>query len=62
VYSLRSSDQPADEGVLPTEKEIRKYRIKIVKLKNTTHNEMDDNANDKQRKEIQNLVLSFLNE
>jgi len=40
-------------GVLPTEKEIRKYGIKIVKLKNTTHNEMDDNANAKQRKEIQ---------
>ncbi|MBK8623772.1 MAG: alpha/beta hydrolase [Saprospiraceae bacterium] len=62
VYSLRSSDQPADEGVLPTEREIRKYRIKIVKLENTTHNEMDDNANDEQRKEIQSIVLSFLNE
>ena len=53
VYSLRSIDQPADEGVLPTETEIKKYKIKIVKLVNTTHNEMDDNANDEQRKEIQ---------
>jgi hypothetical protein len=31
VYSLRSSDQPADEGVLPTEKETKKYKMKIVK-------------------------------
>jgi predicted peptidase len=62
VYSLRSSDQPADEGVLPTEKEIRKFRMKIVKLANTTHNEMDDNANDEQRKEIQQHILLFLND
>jgi predicted peptidase len=62
VYSLRSSDQPADEGVLPSEKEIRKYKMKIVKLAHTTHNEMDDNANDEQRKEIQNHILTFLND
>lgn len=62
VYSLRSSDQPADAGVLPGEKEIEKYKMKIVKLANTTHNEMDDNANHEQRKEIQNYVLNFLND
>ena len=28
VYSLRSSDQPADPGVLPTEAEQRKYKMK----------------------------------
>ena len=60
VYSLRSNDQPADEGVLPTEEEIRKYGMKIVKLANTTHEKMDDNANEKQRKEIQNYILTFL--
>lgn len=62
VYSLRSRDQPADEGVLPTEKEIKKYKMKIVKLANTTHNEMDDNANDEQRKEIQEHILTFIND
>jgi predicted peptidase len=62
VYSLRSSDQAADEGVLPTENEIKKFRMEIVKLANTTHNEMDDNANDEQRKEIQKYILSFLND
>lgn len=62
VYTLRSSDQPADEGVLPIEKETKKYKIKIVKLANTTHNEMDDNANEEQRKEIQKYTLTFIND
>ena len=62
VYSLRSSDQPADEGVLPTEKETKKYKMKIVKLANTTHNEMDDNANNDQRKEIQKHIFTFIND
>jgi predicted esterase len=60
VYSLRSSDQAADEGVLPTEKESRKYRMRIVKLANTPHNDMDDNANEEQRKEIQKYIVAFL--
>ncbi len=62
VYTLRSSDQPADEGVLPTEKDAKKYKMKIVKLASTTHNEMDDNANDEQRKEIQKYILTFIND
>lgn len=62
VYSLRSSDQPADEGVLPNEKDIQKYGIKIIKLENTTHNEMDDNANHEQRKEIQKYIFTFIND
>ncbi|MBK7227196.1 MAG: hypothetical protein IPH96_17955 [Saprospiraceae bacterium] len=62
VYPLRPSDQPADEGVLPTVKETKKYKMKIVKLANTTHNEMDNNANDEQRKEIQEYILTFIND
>ena len=62
ICSLRSSDQPADEGVLPTDVEIKKFGIKIIKLPNTTHNEMDDNANNEQRKEIQNYIMMFLND
>ena len=62
AYTLRSSDQPADEGVLPTEKETKKYKMKIVKLANTTHNEMDDNANEEQRKEIQKYILTYIND
>jgi len=62
VYSLRSSDQKADEGVLPTEEEQKKFGIKIIKLENTIHNDMDDHANNEQREEIRNHVMTFLNE
>jgi predicted esterase len=62
VYSLRSNDQVADEGVLPTERDIKKCKMKMVQLANTTHNEMDDNANEEQRKEIQKYILTFIND
>jgi hypothetical protein len=60
VYSLRSSDQPADEGVLPSAEDQKKFGMTIVKLPNTIHNNMDDNANEIQRTEIRNYILSFL--
>jgi len=60
VYSLRSSDLPADEGVLPELEDQKKFGIKIITLKNTKHNEMDNDANDAQRKEINGYVLNFL--
>lgn len=62
VYSLRSSDQPADEGVLPTPGEAQRYGMKIIKLGSTPHNDMDNDANEVQRKEINNYILQFLSE
>jgi hypothetical protein len=62
VYSLWSSGQPADEGVLPTKKDRKVFRIKIVKLENTTLDKMDESANGDQREEIQDYVSTFLNE
>ncbi|WP_281635590.1 alpha/beta hydrolase family protein [Flavobacterium marginilacus] len=62
VYSLRSSDLTADEGVLPTAEEQKKFGIKIIKLPNTIHNDMDDRANKEQRKEINDYTFTFLNE
>lgn len=60
VYSLRSGDQPADDGVLPSTEEQQRFGIIIIKLQHTTHNQMDDGASAAQRKEINGLVLSFL--
>ena len=60
VYTLRSSDQPADEGVLPTSEEQKEFNIQIIKLPNTIHNDMDDDANEEQRREINNYILKFL--
>jgi predicted esterase len=62
VYSLRSSDQPADEGVLPTSEEQKLWEIKIIKLPNTIHNAMNDKADSRQREEINGYLISFLNE
>ncbi len=62
VYSLRSTDQPADEGVLPTDEELKKFRITTIKLANTKHNDMDDHGNENQHKEINHYVLRFLAE
>ncbi len=62
IYSLRSSDQPADEGVLPTVAEQEKFGIKIIKLPNTIHNDMNDSGNKRQKREINAYVLGFLKE
>jgi predicted esterase len=62
VYSLRSSDQVADNGVLPTDEEVKQYKTTIINLKNTIHNQMDDTANETQRIEINNYILDFLTE
>ncbi|MCF8278273.1 MAG: alpha/beta hydrolase [Flavobacteriales bacterium] len=60
VFSIRSSDQPADSGVLPTAEEMQQFRITLVKLESTIHDHMDDHANANERRQIQKLVLSFL--
>lgn len=60
ICTLRSSDQPADKGVLPDEFEQKKWSIQVVKLPNTPHNDMDNHANERQRNEIQTYVLQFL--
>jgi hypothetical protein len=60
ILSIRSSDQTADPGVLPTAEEQRRYDIKIVHV-NTTHNDMGGAGTDAQKKEINNYILDFLN-
>jgi len=62
VYSLRSSDLPADENVLPTDEEAGIFGIRMVKLPHTTHNQMNNSADEKQREEIRTYVLEFLND
>jgi predicted dienelactone hydrolase len=61
IYSLRSSDQPADEGVLPTAEEQAQFHMRIIKLSNTIHNNMGDNGTDEQKQEIISYILEFLN-
>lgn len=61
IYSLRSSDQIADENVLPTIEEQNKFGITIIKLKNTIHIDMNDNGTKKQKNEINKYIITFLN-
>lgn len=63
IYSLRSSDLPADEGVIPTPAEQITHGMSIVTLPNTKHIEMsDETATEEQKKEIREYVLKFLEE
>ena len=63
VYSLRSNDLPADEGVLPPHAQQIKHGMTIVILPNTKHNEMsDETTTEEQKKEIREYVLKFLEE
>ena len=62
VYSIRSSDQPADEGVLPSKEQLVVLPVKIVTLASTKHNDMDETGTSKQHREIMFLVLGFLKE
>jgi predicted dienelactone hydrolase len=58
--SLRSSDQVADPGVLPTPAEQAKYRMTIIQLPATVHNDMWDRATDQQKQEINHWISRFL--
>lgn len=60
--TLRSSDQPADPEVLPTDAEAKAFGIRVVFLPTVRHNDMDSNADPRQRAEIIGLVLGFLAE
>lgn len=61
IYSLRSSDYPADKGVLPSQKDQNLYGIKIIDL-DIKHSEMDDDASEEQSKIINDYLLLFLKE
>lgn len=60
IFSIRSSDQRADPNVLPSVKEQKKYKMKVVKV-NTIHNDMGESGTDAQKKEINDQIIRFLN-
>jgi pimeloyl-ACP methyl ester carboxylesterase len=60
VLSLRSSDVPADAGVLPTDEEAVRSGMRIVPLADIKHNEMSNRASAAQRKTILAVITSFL--
>lgn len=62
IFSIRSSDQRADEGVLPTSEEQTKFGMRIVQLPGTIHNDLWDGATPEQKAEILRHLDEFLRE
>ena len=60
VFTLRSNDYPADDGVLPTSEEIKKFDI-TVQFTNINHSNMDSDATEEERKYINSKILDYLN-
>jgi pimeloyl-ACP methyl ester carboxylesterase len=60
VYSVRSCDQPADPGVLPTDEERERYGITIVFPAGIGHNDMGSRGTEAQQAEVLRLVRGFL--
>lgn len=61
IYSLRSNDYPADEGVLPTEEEQKKFHI-TIQTTSINHGHMDNKGSDDEKKTLNDFVLKYLNE
>lgn len=59
IFTLRSKDYSADEGVLPTNEEIKEYGI-FVQPTDINHSNMDNDANADERKYIVNKILEYL--
>jgi hypothetical protein len=60
VCSLRASDQLPDEGVLPNAKQRNKYKVSIVQLENTPHDNMSNIGTESQLSQICSYILRFL--
>lgn len=61
VYSLRSNDYPADEGVLPTEEEQKKYHMTIQST-TINHSHMDNKGSAEEKKVLNDFILKYLEE
>lgn len=59
VYTLRSNDYPADEGVLPSSEEQQKYHI-TVQPTNINHGHMDDKGSDEEKTLLKNTILKYI--
>ncbi|MDQ1087314.1 alpha/beta hydrolase [Siphonobacter sp. SORGH_AS_1065] len=59
LFTLRSADYPADDGVLPTDTEAQQLGIRI-QFTPIKHNDMDNDARPTEREYIQNRVLAYL--
>lgn len=59
IYTLRSNDYPADEGVLPAEEEKKKYGI-TVDFTPINHGSMDNDATPDEGEYMTQKILEYL--
>ncbi|MCU0426516.1 MAG: esterase family protein [Candidatus Kapabacteria bacterium] len=61
ILSLRGTDFPADNGVLPSADEQKRYGIVITTLPNAKHGDFTDSGNEAVKKAAVQEVMRFLN-
>jgi hypothetical protein len=61
IYTLRSNDYAADEGILPTKEEQNKYSITIQPT-SIHHNDMCDVGSDEEKKVLIGFIEKYLKE
>ena len=61
IYTLRSKNYSADEGVLPTEQEQKKYGM-TVQFTPINHSDMDNDATIEERKILNTYIEKYLSE
>ncbi|WP_228435825.1 S9 family peptidase [Chryseobacterium pennipullorum] len=61
IYSLRSNDYPADEGVLPTSEEQKKHHMTIQPT-SINHGHMDNKGSMEEKRILSEYVLKYLSE
>ncbi|MGM7319076.1 alpha/beta hydrolase [Idiomarina sp. ST10R2A5] len=61
VLSIRGSDYPADDGVLPLKKEAKEYSMCVKEIPESRHNDMTDYGPKWLKDEINRVIDNFLN-
>lgn len=59
IYTIRSNDYPADEGVLPSSEEQKKYQI-TVQPTSINHGHMDDKGSQEEKNMLNKLLLEYI--
>lgn len=60
IMTLRGCDYPADNGVLPSKSEQKRYHIIVVDLDGIGHSDMCKNGTSEQHKRINKQVYDFI--
>ncbi|MDQ0781601.1 alpha/beta hydrolase [Chryseobacterium sp. W4I1] len=58
IYTIRSNDYPADEGVLPTSEEQKKYGI-TVQQTDINHGHMDNKGSDEEKEILKSMIFKY---